>query len=107
MLNNATINKLLSMCFNVMADAFRIQQDNPSMKEPGFEERFGLLVDAEYRCRKSNRLKRFIKDAGFEEKDACIAGIDYQQERNLNRQLISRLATCDYITEYWKFFITG
>jgi DNA replication protein DnaC len=107
MLNNATIDKLLSMRFSAMADAFRIQQDDPSMKELDFDERFGLLVDAEYSRRKSNRLKRLIKDAGFEEKDACIAGIDYQQDRSLNRQLISRLATCDYITEYRNIFITG
>lgn len=84
MLNNATIDKLLSMRFSAMADAFRIQQDDPSMKELDFDERFGLLVDAEYSRRKSNRLKRLIKDAGFEEKDACIAGIDYQQDRSLN-----------------------
>ena len=107
MLNNATIDKLLSMRFSAMADAFRIQQDDPSMKELDFDERFGLLVDAEYSRRKSNRLKRLSKDAGFEEKDACIAGIDYQQDRSLNRQLISRLATCDYITEYRNIFITG
>ena len=57
MLNNATIDKLLSMRFSAMADAFRIQQDDPSMKELDFDERFGLLVDAEYSRRKSNRLK--------------------------------------------------
>ena len=107
MLSNTTIDKLLDMRFRAMADAFRIQQDDPSMKELDFEERFGLLVDAEYSRRKSNRLKKLIHDAEFEEKDASIAGIDYQQDRSLNRQLISRLATCDYISEYRNIFITG
>ena len=63
MLNNATVDKLLLMRFSAMADAFRIQQDDPSMKELDFEERFVLLVDAEYSRRKSNWLKRLIKEA--------------------------------------------
>ena len=107
MLNNPTIDKLLSMRLSAMADAFSIQQEDPSMRELDFADRFGLLVDAEYSRRKNNRLKRLIRDADFEENDASIAGIDYQQDRSLNRQLISRLATCDYIAEYRNIFITG
>ena len=76
MLSNTTIDKLLDMRFRAMADAFRIQQDDPSMKELDFEERFGLLVDAEYSRRKSNRLKQLIHDAEFEEKDASYRFIN-------------------------------
>lgn len=90
-----------------MADSFRIQQDDPSMREVSFEDRFGLLVDSEYNRRKDNRLKALIRKAGFEQPDASIADIDYHSGRKLNRQLISRLASCDYIPEYRNIFITG
>jgi DNA replication protein DnaC len=33
--------------------------------------------------------------------------IDYISGRKLNKELISRLATCEYITEYRNIFITG
>ena len=86
---------------------YRIQMNDPNMKEVSFEDRFGMLVDIEYNSRKSNRLKRLIRNADLEQVDACIAGIDYHSGRKLNKELINRLATCGYITEYRNIFITG
>ena len=90
-----------------MADAFRIQLTDPKMKELPFEDRFGMIVDAEYDSRKSNRLKKLIRDAGFEQADASIADIDYGHGRKLNKSLIKRLASCEYITEFRNVFLTG
>ena len=58
MTNQSTIDKLIEMRLTAMADAFRIQIDDPAMKEVPFEDRFGMLVDVEYSNRKNNRLKR-------------------------------------------------
>ena len=107
MTNQSTIDKLIEMRLTAMADAFRIQMDDPTMKEVPFEDRFGMLVDIEYSNRTNNRLKRLIRQAEFEQPDASIAAIDYQSGRKLNKALISRLATCEYITEYRNIFITG
>ena len=106
MTNQSTIDKLIEMRLTAMADAFRIQMDDPAMKEVPFEDRFGMLVDVEYSNRKNNRLKRLIRQAEFEQPDDSIAAIDYQSGRKLNKALISRLATCEYITEYRNIFIT-
>ena len=62
---------------------------------------------AQFAARKNNRLKRLIRKAEFEQPDASIADIDYGHNRKLNRTLIERLATCEYITEYRNIFITG
>lgn len=99
MINESTSNKLIEMHLTAMADAFRIQLDDKSMKEVSFEDRFGMLVDVEYTSRKNNRLKRLICNAELEQTDASIAGIDYKSGRKLNKNLISRLATCEYIAE--------
>lgn len=107
MTNESTINKLIEMRLTTMADSFRIQKDDVSMKDVPFDDRFGMLVDAEYTSRKNNRLKRLIKRAEFEQPDASIAAIDYRSGRKLNKDLIERLATCEYITEYRNIFITG
>ena len=77
------------------------------MKEVPLEDRFGMLVDAEYTSRKNNRLKRLIRSADFEQSDASVADINYQSGRKLNRSLIERMARCEYITEYRNIFIIG
>ena len=59
-----------------------------------------MLVDIEYSNRKSNSLKRLIRNAGFDQPDAYIGDINYTSGRKLNRALIERLATCEYITEH-------
>lgn len=107
MINQSTTDKLIEMRLTAMADAFRIQMDDSSMKDISFEDRFGMLVDVEYTSRKNNRLKRIIRNAELEQTDACIAGIDYRSGRKLNKELINRLATCEYIAEYRNIFITG
>ena len=76
MTNQSTINKLIEMRLSSMADAFRIQIDDPMMKEVPFEDRFGMMVDVEYTSRKNNRLKRLIRQAELEQPDASIADID-------------------------------
>ncbi len=107
MTNQATIDKLIEMRLTSMADAFRSQTQDPSMKEISFEDRFGFLVDTEYSSRKNNRLKRLIKNAGFDQPLASIVDIDYSSGRKLNRDLINRLASCEYISDYRNIFITG
>ena len=107
MMTNTTIDKLIEMKLTAMADAFRTQLDDPKMDEVNFEDRFSMLVDIEYSKRKDNRLKRLIRKADFEQPDATIAGINYRAGRKLNRDLIERLSTCEYISEYRNIFITG
>ena len=75
MTNQSTSDKLIEMRLTAMADAFRIQMDDPTMKEVPFEDRFGMLVDVEYSNRKNNRLKRLIRQAELEQPDASIAAI--------------------------------
>lgn len=107
MINQSTIDKLISMRLTTMADAFRNQLNDPKMKDIPFEDRFGMIIDIEYTKRKNNRLKRLIKRATLDQSDASIMEIDYTSGRKLNKSLISRMATCEYISEYRNIFITG
>lgn len=77
------------------------------MKESPFEDRFGMIVDIKCTSPKNSHLKRLIKNAEFEQPDASIVAIDYSHDHKINRHLIERLATCEYITEYCNIFITG
>ena len=107
MTNQSTMDKLIEMRLTAMADAFRSQLNDPKFKEIPFEDQFGMLVDIEYSSRKNNRLKRLIKNAGFDQPEANIMDINYTSGRKLNKELIRRLATCEYISEHRNLFITG
>ena len=105
--SQSTIDKLIEMRLTAMADAFRNQTDDPRLKEVPFEDRFGMLVDIEFSSRKNNRLKRLIRNAAFDQPDASIMDINYTSGRKMNKELIKRLATCEYIAEHRNLFITG
>lgn len=107
MTNQSTIDKLIEMRLTALADAFRNQLSDPRMKEIPFEDRLGMLVDIEYTSRKNNRLRRLIRQAEFDQPDASIMDINYISGRKLNKSLLQRLATCEYITDHRNIFITG
>jgi DNA replication protein DnaC len=107
MLSNNTVGKLHEMKMSVMAKTFRDQLEDGNMESLSFEERFGLLVDAEWSSRKTNRLKRLIRSANYEIPGACIEDIEYHSERNLDKAQIARLATCQYIEECHNIVILG
>ena len=107
MLNNATIDKLITMRLKVMADAYIVQEQDPSYRDMDFSERLAMLVDAQYNQRRDNRMKRLVKDAALDQPDASVMNIDYHSGRNLNRRTIQKLATCEYIMDSLNIFITG
>lgn len=107
MTNQITVDKLLEMRLSAKSDAFLIQLKDPQMQEVPFEDCFGMLVDAEYTKRKNNSLKRLMKGAVFDQPEAHVAAIEYTSGQKLNRALIERLATCEYIVVHRNIFITG
>jgi len=107
MLNNNTASKLREMKMSVMASAFRGQLDDNAFHEMSFEERVGLLVDAEWNARRNNRLKRLIRSAGFSIPGACLEDVEYHPDRELDKALITRLGTCNYVEEHHNIIILG
>lgn len=83
MTTQSTIDKLIEMRLTSMSDAFLTQLQDARMKDLSFEDRFGMLVDIEYSNRKSNSLKRLIRNAGFDQPDAYIGDINYTSGRKL------------------------
>lgn len=107
MMNGATLNKLHDMRLSVMAESYRQQLSNSAVCSLEFEERFGLLVDAEWSRRKSNRLNKLIRKADLQHSSAAIENIEYHADRKLDKGQIARLAGCAYITEKHNIIILG
>jgi len=66
-----------------------------------------LLSTLKWATRKSNRLTRLIKTAGYACTDACLEDIEYHRDRGLDKALITRLGTCAYIQEHRNIIILG
>ena len=107
MLDYNTVSKLKEMKMGVMATAFNRQLADKSVAELSFEERVGLMVDAEWTSRKNNRMKRLIKNAGFSIPEACVEDIEYHPDRGLDKNLILRLSTCNFVEERHNLIILG
>ena len=107
MLTETTVTKLQEMRLSVMAKAFKEQLTDPDAAGLSFENRFGLIVDKEWLCRKNNHLNRLINKAGFAESGACVEDIEYHADRNLDKAQITRLATCNYIAEHNNILLIG
>ena len=107
MLTNETISKLQDMRLGVMARQFKEQLDDSQFASMSFEDRFSILVDAEWTTRKSNHLKSLIKNAGYAIPGASVEDIEYLPERKLDKSQILRLASCAYIQEAHNIILLG
>lgn len=107
MLNINTVTKLNEMRLASMAESYRQQLHDSTFNELTFEERFGLMVDAEWSRRKNNCLSRLIRKADLNVSNAAIENIEYHADRKLDKAQITRLSTCTYIADKHNIIILG
>lgn len=107
MLNEPTIERLKSMRLEGMADAWRAQQSDAQSQALAFDERLGLLVDAEWSHRENIRVVRALREAKLKHSQACVESIDYSAARQLDKATMRQLATCRWVREHQSILITG
>lgn len=107
MLIHQTITQMRELRLAGMVDALELQLGQTSVQALSFEDRLGMLVDAEVSARETKRLTKLLKDAKLKESAACIENIDFDPARALDRSLISTLATCHWAEVGQHIIITG
>ena len=107
MINQETINKLRQMKLTGMVEALEQQERVAAYQEMAFYERLGLLVDQEFSRRQHNKLDRLIRLAQFQTSTACIEGINYNDDRQLDRAFILELAACNFIPHAQNIILVG
>jgi DNA replication protein DnaC len=90
-----------------MAAEYRRQGELPATDALPFDDRFALLVDAEWMSRQNRKLSRLLKAANLRDRAAALEGLDYRAERTLDKALVARLADCRWIDEGRNMLITG
>jgi DNA replication protein DnaC len=107
MLNEPTVERLSALRLHGLLDAWQQQQRQADMAALGFDERFALLVEAEWLYRENQRLTRALKEAKLKLSHACVEDIDYPARRELDRAQIRQLANCRWVQEHHNILITG
>ena len=106
MLIHPTIDKLRSMKFNGMANSLEEQMQMQDIESLSFDERFGLMVDREATDRENRRLKTRLKKARLRQ-NVCVEDIDYRHQRGLDKSIIAKLCSCDWIKDSINLLVTG
>lgn len=107
MLMEPTLEKLRAMRLEGMAESWLAQQRDAGATKLAFDERFSLLVDAEWMYRENKRLSRALKEAKLKLAEACIEDIDYSARRELDKSVVRQLASCKWVHEHQAILITG
>jgi DNA replication protein DnaC len=107
MLTEPTKQKLRALHLPALVKAWTDQQQDPNLQGLSFDERLGLLVDAELLSRQNKRLQRNLRDAKLKVSQACLEDIDGHVARGLDKAQLRELASCRWVHEHQNVLITG
>ena len=106
MLTHPTLDKLQTLRFTGMVRALEEQMHMPDIDQLDFEQRLGLLIDREMTERENQRLKNRLTKAKLRH-NACVEDIDYRAPRGLDKSVMVKLISCDWVREHLNVFIIG
>src|SRR5881409_886482 len=107
MLTEPTLEKLKALRLDALAAAWLAQQQDPALTAVPFDERLGLLVEAEWLARENRRLANALREAKLRISSACVEDIDYAARRELDKSVVRQLATCRWVQEHQNVVVTG
>ncbi len=107
MLTQNTLEKLFELKLKTLANAWQSQQSSADVLALSFDERLGLLVDAQWLARDNARLFRNLRAAKLRISNACLEDIDFNAKRELDKALLRQLALCRWVDERQNIIITG
>jgi DNA replication protein DnaC len=89
-----------------MLKALEEQMQMPDIDSLSFEQRLGLMADREITERQNRHLKTRLRKANLRQ-SASVEDIDYLHPRGLDKALVAKLQSCDWIKEHHNLIITG
>lgn len=101
------MEKLYAMRLGAMAAAWDEQRRQPKYAELGFDDRLGMLVEAEHLARDNRRLSRLLRDAALRIPDACIEDVEAGATRGLDKAVVLQMGQCAWVDKHLNVLITG
>ena len=106
MLIHPTLDQLRTLRLTGMLKALEEQMQMPDIDSLSFEQRLGLMADREITERQNRHLKTRLRKANLRQ-SASVEDIDYHHPRGLDKALVAKLQSCDWIKEHHNLIITG
>ena len=106
MLAEPTFTLLHELRLPGMAAALEEQRGVPDVQELNFDDRLNFLLEREKTDRANRRFQRLLGHARLH-LDATIEDLNFRTSRGLDRSLVLRLASCDWITSGQSILIIG
>jgi DNA replication protein DnaC len=107
MLTEPTMEKLKAMRLEGLAAAWQEQLQNAKIQALAFDERFAMLVDAEWTWRENSRFKRALREAKLKIAQACVEDVDFPAKRDLDKSVVRNLASCRWVQEHQSILVSG
>lgn len=107
MMNEATHEKLRELKLMALAQAWSEQQQDPHTNALSFDERLGLLVEAQYLAVHNQRIGRSLREAKLRLHAASLEALKDPAARNLDRAQLAQLGTGQYLAQHLAILITG
>jgi DNA replication protein DnaC len=105
-MNEITLSKMKQMKLYGMHGAFKTAIETGRSNDYTIDQFVSMLTDAEWDDKNNRRIERLIKNARFHYKSS-IENIHYDDNRNINKNNILRLAECEFIDKNENILITG
>jgi DNA replication protein DnaC len=102
-----TLGAMRELGLNAMAQALELQLQQTESGQLTFEQRIGMLLDAEASARSSRKIERLRKQAHFKFAQAVLEDVDFAPRRKLDRSQVLGLGACDWIKRRQNLIITG
>ncbi len=106
MLNEETYKQLIDLKLYGIAGSLKDYLEQTEKDELAFEERLGIMVDREWTERQERRLKYRLSRSKLRE-TACVEDINYRHSRGLDRSVMQRLVTCQWVKRHENIILTG
>ncbi|MEO5602341.1 MAG: IS21-like element helper ATPase IstB [Cyclobacteriaceae bacterium] len=105
-MNDQTIEKMKTMKLFGMVRAFRTSLESGNAEKYTSDELLSMLIDSEWDERYNRKLERSVSNARFRYK-ASVEQINFDSDRELNKNHVLRLADCAFIDKKENVIITG
>jgi DNA replication protein DnaC len=105
-MNATTLEKMRKMKFFGMFRYFKTSLESGKQEDYTADEMVATLIEAEWDDRQNRNIERQLKNARFRYK-AALEELNYNTDRNIDRNIIMRLAECQFIDKHENILITG
>jgi len=101
-----TLEKLKKLKLLGMVRAYQTSLESDRLLELSADELLSMLVEAEWDDRLNRNIERRLRNAKFRYQSS-VENIDFDVDRNLDRNQLMRFAECTYIRKQENILITG